>query len=182
MFLSYCFLSSEDKGNRGVNRAGLWPSLSGGGGGGGFNDGNFTGEMTRERRGGVWLKNKAEKQAVWPQLHVRPSSSGFPRVCTAPSGIWLCTGSHSHTDTLRSSLHECMFLHMHLNMHTLAKWFRDIRAALCLFTLAHLFPNQVSSKIYTADSHINIALCWGEVFIAYDSLLYIFLISKYFKL
>lgn len=113
----------------------------------GFNDGNFTGEMTREGRGGAWLKNKAEKQAIWPQLHVRPSSSGFPRVCTAPSGIWLCIGSHSHTDTLRSSLRECMFLHMHLNMHTLAKWFRDIRAAWCLFKLSHLFPNQVLSQI-----------------------------------
>lgn len=66
MFLSYYFLSSEDKGNGNVNRAGLWRSLSGG-----FNDEDFTGEITGET-GGNRRRNKAEKQAAWPQLRTSP--------------------------------------------------------------------------------------------------------------
>ncbi len=122
MFLSYYILSSEDKGNRNLNGAGLWPSLQGR-----FNDGHFAGEMTRGKLGRLDWRTRLRSK--WSDLNYMCAPRAAVSLEFVPHlQLCICTGpysrmhthrhtrtlshshTHTHTHTHRSSLNACTHL------------------------------------------------------------------------
>lgn len=146
MFLSYYFLSSEDKGNGNVNRAGLWRSLSGG-----FNDEDFTGEITGET-GGNRRRNKAEKQAAWPQLRTslleqRVSTRTCSEGCASP----LIFTPRGRMSALAPRM--CIYIYIHRRTSLSKPRLTEEECSLvsCVLVIVHLFLSGRS----TADHFIT---------------------------
>lgn len=116
-------MSSEDKGNRNLNGAGLWPSLPGG-----FNDGHFAGEMTREKLGRLDWRTRLRSK--WSDLNYMYAPRVVALLEFVPHlQICICIGPHSYTC---AHTDPCS-MHVHSLAHAGKKniiTFRNIRAAL----------------------------------------------------